>query len=104
MMEMCVSSGCRFFNEKGTFWSSIATTNISSFIFDPHFDANDANVLVFPVRQLCMSADRITAATGDVEAFTVLIDELLNSGKCLIKHFTLYTVDGEEAVVFGGHF
>ena len=51
-----------------------------------------------------MSADRITAATGDVEAFTVLIDELLNSGKCLIKYFTLYTVDGEEAVVFGGHF
>jgi hypothetical protein len=65
---------------------------------------NDANVLVFPVRQLCMSADRITAAAGDVEAFTELIDELLNRWKCLIENFPLYTVDGKEAVGLSWHF
>ena len=64
---------------------------------------NDADVLVFPVRQFGVSADRITAATGDVETLTILIDELLNGGKRLIKHLALYTVDGDEAVVFG-HF
>jgi hypothetical protein len=38
IMEMCVSAGCRFFfNEKGTFWSSIAATNVSNIMLDPRF-------------------------------------------------------------------